>query len=235
MKIAYFDCFSGISGDMILGALVDAGLEIERLRQELALLHLTGYELQAEKVRKQGIAATRVRVLTAESPEQRRLADIRRLIQDSALPSQVKERSVRIFTRLAEAEGKIHQSAAEEIHFHEVGALDAIVDIVGSVLGLHQLGIGKIVSSPLCTGKGFVQCAHGWLPVPAPATLELLRGCPIYAGEIDKELVTPTGAAILSTLSAGFGDMPPLRVRTVGYGAGGYELERPNVVRLILG
>ncbi|MDR3289273.1 MAG: nickel pincer cofactor biosynthesis protein LarC [Peptococcaceae bacterium] len=235
MTIAYFDCFAGISGDMVLGALIDLGLDADRLRQELALLPLGGYELRAEKVLKRGIAATRVQVLTAEEREHRRLQDIKAIIDGSALPPTVKERSVEIFTRLAVAEAKIHQTSIEQVHFHEVGAVDAIIDIVGSVIGLQALGVEKVAASPLATGSGLVKCAHGWFPVPAPATLELLRGCPIYAGDIEKEMTTPTGAAIISTICREFGPMPVMTVKATGYGAGGYELERPNVLRVILG
>ncbi|NLC77601.1 MAG: LarC family nickel insertion protein, partial [Clostridia bacterium] len=176
MKIAYFDCFAGISGDMILGALVDAGLELAVLKEDLSLLGLTGYEVVAEHVTKRGISGTKVTVRTEEEKAHRHLADIQRIIGNSGLPEPVKEQSIAVFTSLAEAEAKIHATTADKIHFHEVGALDAIIDIVGAVSGLFRLGIEEVYASPVRTGTGFVKCAHGLLPVPAPAALELLKG-----------------------------------------------------------
>lgn len=235
MKIGYFDCFAGISGDMILGALIDAGLDLDTLKQDLSLLQLGGYEIQAEPVNKMGLVGTKVTVITREEHAHRHLSDIRQIIQDSSLPEEVKVKSMAIFRRLAEAEAKIHGTTPDKIHFHEVGTLDAIVDIVGAVCGLWRLGIDQVYASPVRTGTGFVKCAHGLLPVPAPATLELLKGAPIYGGEINKELATPTGAAILTSYCQGFGSLPPMEVLQVGYGAGGWELEIPNLLRLIIG
>lgn len=235
MKIAYFDCFAGISGDMILGALVDAGLELAVLKEDLSLLGLTGYEVVAEHVTKRGISGTKVTVRTEEEKAHRHLADIQRIIGNSGLPEPVKEQSIAVFTRLAEAEARIHATTAEKIHFHEVGALDAIIDIVGAVSGLFRLGIEEVYASPVRTGTGFVKCAHGLLPVPAPAALELLKGVPLYGGEIEKELVTPTGAAVLTTFSRGYGSLPPMKVLETGYGAGGWDLPIPNLLRIIIG
>src|SRR5690554_5070908 len=235
MKIAYFHCFAGISGDMTLGALVDAGLDWEVLKEDLAKLPVTGYRLEKEKVVKQGISGTKVHVLTDEGHVHRHLGDIEEIINKSTLPEVVKERSIAVFTRLAEAEAKVHNTTIEKIHFHEVGALDAIIDIVGSVAGLYRLGIEEVYASPIQTGTGFTECAHGVMPIPAPATMELLQGVPIYAGEIEKELVTPTGAAILTTYCKEFGTMPSMKVESTGYGAGERNLAIPNLLRLTIG
>lgn len=235
MRVAYFDCFAGISGDMTLGALVDAGVDFAFLQEQLALLPLKGFELQAKKLVKQGIAATKVDVIYPKEHTHRHLQDIVAIINGSALSAGIKEKSIEIFTRLAQAEAKVHQKSIEQIHFHEVGAIDAIVDIVGSVIGLESLGVEKVYASFLHVGKGFVKCDHGIIPIPAPATLELLRGIPVYAGDVEKELVTPTGAAILSSYCQDFGPMPLMKVDSIGYGAGGYDLEMPNCVRLSLG
>lgn len=235
MKIAYLDCFSGISGDMTLGALVDAGLEFKLLQHDLAGLALDEYELYEEKVVKQGITGTKVNVLSLEGHVHRHLGDIRDIIHRSSLPDEVKERSIQVFVRLAEAEAKVHGTTVDQVHFHEVGAVDAIVDIVGSVIGFWRLGIEKVYASSVHTGTGFVKAAHGVMPVPAPATLELLRGVPVYAQDVRQELVTPTGAAILTTYCQDFGPMPEFKVERVGYGAGEKNLEIPNMLRLTLG
>ncbi|MDI6726401.1 MAG: nickel pincer cofactor biosynthesis protein LarC [Smithellaceae bacterium] len=235
MKIAYFQCFAGISGDMTLGALIDAGVDWQEFQAGLAGLSLDGYELTRETVTKKGIRATRVRIRTEEKQPHRHLADIKKIISESSLPDPVKEKSLQIFNRLAEAEAKIHHTTVERIHFHEVGAQDAIVDIVGSALGLWLLGVDEVHASAVNTGEGLVECAHGALPVPAPATLELLRGAPIYSSGIEKELTTPTGAAILTTLCRRFGPLPAMKAIAVGYGAGGMDLAAPNVLRLIIG
>ena len=234
-KIAYFDCFSGISGNMILGALVDAGLDLEQLRTELVHLPVSGYMLEAEPVHRQGLRGTHVEVHVVEQSVERHLADIEGIIQDSGLPEPVKTRSQAIFRRLAEAEAAVHGAPVDHIHFHEVGAVDAIVDVVGAAIGLWLLEIDRVYASPVHVGCGTVTCAHGTLPVPAPATLELLRGVPIYGRDVEAELVTPTGAAILTTLAKGFGDAPPMRLNHVGYGAGTQELPIPNLLRLSIG
>ena len=235
MKIAYFDCFSGVSGDMILGALVDAGLEMERLKVELARLPLSGYTLSAETVRRRGLRGTHVEVGVSEEGVERHLHEIEEIIEGSDLPDEVKARGMAIFRRLAEAEARVHGIPVERVHFHEVGAMDAIVDVVGAVVGLWLLGIEHVYASPVHVGRGTVECAHGTLPVPAPATQELLRGVPIYGRDVDAELVTPTGAAILTTLAERFGAAPPMRVEQVGYGAGSRDLPLPNLLRVSIG
>ena len=235
MRIAYFDCFSGISGNMILGALLDVGLELDVLREALAGLKISGYEIKARRVVKKHIAGTLVDVETREVGVERHLSDILDIIGESTLPEEVKETCGRIFTRLAEAEAKVHGLDVEDIHFHEVGGLDAIVDVVGSVVGLKLLGIEEAYSSPLHLGRGFVECAHGRFPVPAPATLELVKGVPTYGRDVEAELVTPTGAAIITTLAKGFGPSPTMEVEAIGYGAGHRDLPIPNLLRVSVG
>lgn len=235
MRIAYFHCFAGISGDMILGALVDAGLDFSELQADLAKLPLTEYTLRMEKVCKQGIGGTKVHVIAEEGHVHRHLKDIREIITASTLPEAVQEKSIEIFTRLAEAEAKVHQTSVDDIHFHEVGGVDAIIDIVGAVVGLWRLGIEQVYASPVHTGLGFTKCAHGIIPVPAPATLELLQGVPVYSQRIERELVTPTGAAILTAYCRNFGDLPVMRLECIGNGAGDLDLMIPNLLRLIIG
>jgi uncharacterized protein (TIGR00299 family) protein len=234
---AYLDCFSGISGDMLLGALLDAGLELDALRAALGALPLTGYTLEAERVSDHGISGTRARVRleTDAAPAHRRLAEIEALLRAAALPARARETALAIFRRLAEAEARIHGTTPEEVTFHEVGAVDALVDITGAALGLELLGIVEVYCSELPLTSGRVSSAHGALPVPAPATLEVLRGTeavwrPVPA---EGELVTPTGAAILATL-ARF-ERPTLRVRRIGYGFGQRALPWANCLRLLLG
>lgn len=236
MKIAYFDCFSGISGDMCLGALISAGVDFDLLKEELAKLPVEGYNLYWETVKRNGITAVNVFVdlLEVNQPE-RRLADIQQIIDNSALPEEVKEKSKAVFNRLAVAEAAVHDTTLDHIHFHEVGAVDAIVDVVGTVLGLSLLGVDKVYASPLPMGKGFIKCMHGIIPSPAPATLEILQDVPIYGAGIEGELVTPTGAALISVLADAFIDLPALIVEKVGYGAGKKVMEPPNLLRLILG
>jgi uncharacterized protein (TIGR00299 family) protein len=237
MTIAFFDCFSGISGDMTLGALVDAGVPIDMLSAELAKLNLPGYELRAEKVKRSGIAATKVTVIVDQTVRKsRHLADILDSIGASTLSQSVKEKSSRIFTRLADAEAKVHGTTADKIHFHEVGAVDSIVDNVGAVIGLELLGVTRITASSINVGSGTIHSEHGVLPVPAPATVELLTGIPVHQSGAQCELTTPTGAVIISTLGSSFGSMPPMKVERVAYGAGDKEFPgMPNVLRLILG
>lgn len=235
MRIAYFHCFAGISGDMILGALVDAGLDFEELQADLAKLPLKDYKLQMEKVSKQGIGGTKIHVIAEEGHVHRHLKDIREIIANSTLPEAVQEKSIEIFTRLAEAEAKVHQTSVDHIHFHEVGGVDAIIDIVGAVIGLWRLGVEQVYASPVHTGLGFTECAHGIIPVPAPATLELLQGVPVYSQRIEKELVTPTGAAILTAYCQDFGELPVMRIECIGSGAGDLDLMIPNLLRLIIG
>ncbi len=235
MKIAYFDCFAGVSGDMILGALIDAGLPTEVLNQELAKLDLQGYTIEAVKSEKKHISGTRFHVDIPHEHHHRTLRVIRDMILKSTLDAPVKEHSIAIFTRLAEAEAKIHNKSVDEVHFHEVGAVDSIIDIVGAAIGFHHLQISRITASSLPTGTGSIQCAHGLLPVPAPATLELLQGIPVRNTNIESELVTPTGAAILAVSCDSFGGMPGMTVERTGYGLGSRDLEIPNLLRIVIG
>ncbi|MEN8754021.1 MAG: nickel pincer cofactor biosynthesis protein LarC [Desulfobacterales bacterium] len=238
MVIAYFDCFAGASGDMILGALLDAGLTIERLREEISKLHLSHYELDVEKVVKKGIGGSQAHVTIDQDHHHhhhRHLSHIKDIIENSDLDAPIKEKSTEIFVRLAEAEARVHRSSVESVHFHEVGAMDAIIDVVGGVIGVSALGIDKVFCSPLHVGSGTIECAHGTLPVPAPATAELIKGKPVYSTGIKGELLTPTGAAILTTLSSGFGPMPAMTVGHIGYGAGTADPGIPNLLRVAIG
>lgn len=235
MKIAYFNCFAGAAGDMILGALLAAGLPLEELKADLARLPLEGFRLDVSSVLKHGIVGTKVDVVVHDTKTHRSLGDIKDLIGKSNLPAGVQEQSIRIFNRLAEAEAKVHGVTIEAVIFHEVGALDAIVDVVGAVSGLWRLGIEALYASPINVGGGFARSAHGVIPVPGPATLELIKGTPIYSRGAEKELLTPTGAAILTTCCRSFGDMPTLRVETSGYGAGSHDLDIPNLLGLTIG
>ena len=236
MKAAYFDCFSGISGDMTLGALVDAGCPLERLREDLKGLEVPDWQISAEKVWKNGMAATHVSVRTKDPQTHRSLSTILGIIEKSKLAGDVRERASSIFRRLGEAEAAVHDVPIEDVHFHEVGAVDAIVDIVGACIGFSVLGIEEFACSPVNVGGGSAKMAHGMLPVPAPAAARLLLGKPTYSNGVQKELVTPTGAAIVATLCQSFGPQPPLRVQSVGYGAGATDLEgQPNVLRVMVG
>jgi uncharacterized protein (TIGR00299 family) protein len=236
MKHAYFDCFSGISGDMTLGALLDAGVPVEQLRGELLNLHVPGWELAAEKVWKNGMAATYAKVRAQDTTTHRSLSTILEIIEKSNLSPAVKVRAAAIFKKLGEAEAAVHDVPLEKIHFHEVGAIDAIIDIVGACIGFSVLGIESFACSPLNVGGGTAKMAHGLLPVPAPATARLLLGKPTYSNGVQNELVTPTGAAIVATLCTNFGPQPPMSVTSIGYGAGTADLEgQPNVLRLMVG
>ncbi|MEZ8221060.1 hypothetical protein GG496_001230 [Candidatus Fervidibacteria bacterium JGI MDM2 JNZ-1-D12] len=235
MVIAYFDCFAGISGDMALGALLDAGAPLDKLLDGLKSLPLNGWDLKVERVRKGAVAATSVTVLAGENHPERRLADIERIILSSALAESVKVQSLAVFRLLAEAEAKVHGVSVNEVHFHEVGAIDSIVDIVGVVYALHLLGVQEVHASALPFSRGWVRTAHGELPVPAPAAMELLCGIPTYPLDIDTELVTPTGAALLKGLAKSFGVPPPFTPQRIGYGAGKKDLPFPNVLRVIVG
>ncbi|MGI9860649.1 nickel pincer cofactor biosynthesis protein LarC [Moorella naiadis] len=235
MRIAYFDCFSGISGDMCLGALLASGLSRDELVVGLNELGLAGWELRTQEVKQHSIAAVDVEVQVSGPQPHRHLGDILELINNSSLPAPVREKATAVFTNLARAEARVHGIAAGEVHFHEVGAVDAIIDIIGTILGLHLLGIEKIISSPLPMGSGWVECRHGKLPVPAPATMYLLQGFPIYGTTDQAELVTPTGAALITTLAANFGPFPAMNLQRVGFGAGKTKLERPNLLRLAVG
>jgi uncharacterized protein (TIGR00299 family) protein len=222
---------------MTLGALVAAGADARELKARLALLDLPGYEVEFEKVDRSGIGATRAVVrLTREEHHHRHLSDIEKIIGGSRLGDSVKARAQKIFGRLAEAEARVHDVPVERIHFHEVGAVDAIVDVVGACIGFELLGVERFVSSPLHVGSGMVEMAHGRFPVPPPAVAELLRGAPVYSTDIKGELVTPTGAAIVATVCESFGPLPRMRVESTGYGAGTREYKNfPNVLRVIVG
>jgi uncharacterized protein (TIGR00299 family) protein len=236
MKLAYFDCFSGISGDMTLGALVDAGCDVAFLRGQLEGLRVPGWALSAEKVWKNGMAATYVKVKTEDQQKHRSLSAILEILRNAQLPLSVRDRAAAIFQRLGEAEARVHDVPLEKIHFHEVGAVDGIVDIVGACVSFAALGIDNFACSPLNVGGGTVKMAHGVLPVPAPATADLLQGKPTYSNGVQRELVTPTGAAIVATLCDSFGPQPPMTVSAVGYGAGTADLEaQPNVLRVMIG
>jgi len=236
MRLAYFDCFSGISGDMTLGALVDAGCSLETLRAELKGLSVPGWTISSEKVWKNGMSATLVKVATEDQTRHRGLAAMLEILEKSKLTEQVRNNAAAIFRKLGEAEAAVHDVPVEEIHFHEVGAIDAIVDIVGACVGFEALGIEKFACSPLNVGGGTAKMAHGLLPVPAPATAKLLQGKPTYSNGVQKELVTPTGAAIVATLCDSFGPQPAMTISAIGYGAGSTDLEgQPNVVRIMVG
>ncbi len=236
MKVAYFDCFSGVSGDMTLGALLDAGVSLDLLRTELNALNLPGWELASEKVWKNGMAATYLKVRAEDTTTHRSLTTILEILDKSTLSPLVKERASSIFKKLGEAEAAVHDVPLEKIHFHEVGAVDAIIDIVGACVGFSALGIERFACSSLNVGGGTAKMVHGVLPVPAPATARLLMGKPTYSTGIQKELVTPTGAAIVSTLCDAFGPQPAMQVSAIGYGAGTADLEgQPNVLRLMIG
>jgi uncharacterized protein (TIGR00299 family) protein len=229
----YLSCFSGISGNMFIGALLDAGLSEDAFRKMVSALPVSGYQLKIEKVVKRGISATHfdVELDASEHHRHRHLGDIVKIIEAAALSESVKARSIAVFTKLAEAEAKVHGTTTEQVHFHEVGAVDAIIDIVGTVFGLEALGIEKVYAGNLRTGHGMIKCAHGTMPVPAPATAELLSGIPYTHGDIEKELLTPTGAALLAVLCDGFGDRPAGFVsEKISYGAGGRDLGIPNVL-----
>ncbi len=234
-RLLYFDCFSGLSGDMTLGALLDLGLDPESLWQGLAQLNLTGYQATAVPVKKHALRGLKVQfTLTAPQPP-RTYRDIVRLLDQAALPPRVQELSRTMFRLLAEAEAQVHGVPLDEVHFHEVGAVDSILDLVGTAWGCHLLGITQVYASPLPLGRGTIATAHGLLPNPAPATALLLAGAPVYGTDIPVELVTPTGAAILRGLAAQFSPLPPCTVETVGYGAGDLDLPaQPNLLRLVL-
>ena len=235
MKVLYFDCFAGVSGDMILGACLDSGVPLDHLKQELQKLHLSGFEISSEKLSKHNIIGTHAIVATEEQHHHRTLPKIKDIIDNSSLSEIVKKNAIDIFTTLATAEAKIHNTTIDKIHFHEVGALDAIVDIVGAAICFEYLQASKIYVSKIHVGSGFVKCAHGTMPLPAPATAEILQGLPLFNTGIEKELTTPTGAAILKTMADSFGTMPDMSISTIGYGCGSRDLDIPNMLRLYVG
>jgi len=237
--LCYLDAFSGISGDMLVGALADAGTDQAAIQTAIidAVASLeTGAVLSFERVKRCGIGATKFHVSVAETHAHRHLAYILKIIEKAALPERAKQNAAAVFQRLGEAEAAVHQVPIEHVHFHEVGAADSIADIVGACVGFELLGVTSIVSAPLNVGSGTASTAHGILPVPAPATAALLRGKPIYSEGPAVELTTPTGAALAVTLAREFGALPPLKITAAGYGAGGFDFQdRANVLRVILG
>jgi uncharacterized protein (TIGR00299 family) protein len=236
MRQAYLDCSSGISGDMLLAALLDAGVDARRLLRELKKMRLGFYEFKLTRAVRGNLVGARVDIRIPAQQPPRKLGDIEEMMGKTELAETVKEKALKIFRRLAEAEGKLHNLPPGEVHFHEVGAVDAIIDIVGACLGLELLEVSELVCSPLNVGGGRVEAEHGSLPVPAPATAELLKEIPIYSTGIEGELVTPTGAAIVSTLAASFGPMPAMKVERIGYGAGEKDIPgQANVTRLFVG
>ena len=236
MKTLYFDCFAGASGNMILGALVAAGVDAAVLKDDLGKLKLPEFELLVEKVDRSGISSMHVDVRIPDEKKHRHLPEIERIIRDSELSEGVKERSIAIFNRLAVAEANVHGVGLEKVHFHEVGALDAIIDIVGACIGFEKLGIEQFACSKIHVGSGFVEMAHGKFPVPPPAVGELLRDVPLYSTEVEGELITPTGAAIISTVCDSYGRIPQLTLEVSGYGAGTRAYEKfPNVLRVMIG
>jgi uncharacterized protein (TIGR00299 family) protein len=236
LKTLYFDCAAGASGDMILGALVGAGANPYQLVQQLRLLGVENYQVSFTRVDRCNLSATRAIVETGHEHSHRHLADLLKIIDDSQLNDAVKSRAGRVFTLLAEAESEVHNVPVERIHFHEVGALDAIIDVVGACIGFELLGIERFICSPLHVGSGTVEIAHGRFPVPPPAVVSLLRGAPIYSTEVKGELVTPTGAAIIRAVTEGFGPLPAMVVGSIGYGAGSREYKDfPNALRVVIG
>ncbi len=235
MRVAYFDCISGISGDMSLGALISAGADVDQIRTHLASLPVEPFGFEIEEVETHGIAATRVHVSTQVAGVIRTYANIRTILADADLPEPARALAQRIFRRLAEAEAMVHRRDIEQVTFHEAGTVDSIVGIAGTAVALHLLGVERIFSSPVPTGFGMAKTEHGSMPIPAPAVVELLRGAPLYSRGVPIELVTPTGAAILATLVEGFGDMPMMRTDAVGYGSGVPRQDFPNLLRVIVG
>ncbi len=237
MKIAYFDCFSGISGNMILGALIHLGVPKDHIEESIREIPLGGFRLEVKTAERMHIHGRHVQVVVDEKEAgSRNYKDIRLLVEESPLSESVKRLSLDVFARLAAVEARIHDCPQDQVHFHELGGVDAIVDVVGAFLGMEWLGVGRTVASEIPLGKGFVTCDHGRLPVPAPATVAILKGVPVYGAGVPHELVTPTGAAILTSLAEGFGSMPGMKIHGVGYGAGSRKLkEMPNLLRVMLG
>ena len=236
MKIAYLDCMSGISGDMTLGALVDAGVDLAQIQAGIDSLGLPSCKLLAEEVKRKGFRATKVSVEHEPEHAHRHLHHITDMIDGSILTDSQKDLAKRIFTSLGESEAHVHGTTIRKVHFHEVGAVDSIADIVGSAIGWDLLGVDRIECSPIPTGHGFIEIAHGRVSIPAPATAELLKGIPLAASNVDKELTTPTGAAIVSTIVDQFGNLPEMQIETIGYGSGDMDFQsQANVLRLLIG
>ncbi len=236
MKIAYFDCFAGAGGDMIVAAMLDAGLDADFLKAQLAKLNLDDVEIKVTRTCRAGLSALSFVPAVGQQKQHRNLEQILDIINQSTISQKARKTAVEIFNKLARAEAAVHNKDIQQIHFHEIGAVDAIVDIVSAAVGLEALGIVKVYCSAISVGGGTVECEHGLLPVPAPATAELLKAVPIVAGPQQAELLTPTAAAILTTIVDEFCPLPAMRIETIGYGAGRLQSEKfPNVLRLILG
>lgn len=235
-RLAYLDCVGGLAGDMLLAALLDAGADVERLRAVPAALGIGGVEIAIERVERQGIGALHLRIEAPHDHEHRDYREIRRIVGGADLPEGVRTRSLEAFARLAEAEGRIHGVPPDDVHFHELGSLDTLVDVCGAFVLLDALGVERVACSPLPFARGFVKAAHGVLPLPAPATLALLEGAQLAGVDTEAELVTPTGAVIAATVVEEWGGLPPLTLERVGYGAGTKDFpDRPNIVRVVLG
>lgn len=237
MSIAYFDCFSGISGNMVLGALIDVGFSHRYLRAELKKLPLSGYRIKVAREARQDILGRKVTVEVDEREQTpRSYVYIKKLIQKSSLEVNIKTKALKIFEKLAEVEAQIHGKPITDVYFHEIGSTDSIIDIVGTAIGLATLGIRRVYASKIPLGKGFVSCQHGILPVPSPATIALLKGIPVYFTDIEHELVTPTGAAIIANICQDFGRLPSMKPLAIGYGVGKRDIpNRPNLLRIIVG
>jgi uncharacterized protein (TIGR00299 family) protein len=236
VKIAYFDCFAGAGGDMIVAAMLDAGLDAEFLKAQLATLGLKNLDIKISQTRRAGLRALSFLPVVPKQQQQRNLEQITKIISQSKISKQAKKTAIAVFERIAQAEGAVHGKDPDDVHFHEVGALDSIVDIVSASVGLEALGVDKVYCSVLSVGGGTVKCADHLMPVPAPATTELLKGVPIASGPAQLELLTPTAAAILTTVVDQFCPLPSMKIEAIGYGAGSLESEKfPNVLRLILG
>lgn len=238
MKTLYFDCFSGVSGDMLLGAFLDCGVDVEYLKEELAKLHVEGFHIEAEKTVKHGISGTSCHVILEQHEHtHRHLSDIRAILDASTLDQPVKDTAYAIFEKIARAEGRVHGISMNEVHFHEVGALDSIADIIGSAICFHALAPEQVYTSAVNVGKGTVKCAHGLIPVPAPATLAIAEGStiPIYSAHADSETATPTGMAVLSTIAEYIPELPAMRIERIGYGFGERDFPMLNGLRLLVG
>ncbi|MGA1875224.1 MAG: nickel pincer cofactor biosynthesis protein LarC [bacterium] len=238
MKILYFDCYAGLSGDMTLGALVELGLSLEWLSRQIDALPLEGITLSSKPVGRGALSGTKIDIQMPDptGKQGRTLKDFVDLLKQGDLPHDIRDSAIGIFTKIAQAEATVHRKSIDNIHFHELGSLDSLIDIVGTLLGIKAMGIEKLFASPLNLGTGFTTTAHGTIPVPSPATLELLAGLPVYSSGLHHELVTPTGAALMSTLVSDFGPLPPCRIQRIGYGAGSRNLEEiPNLLRVVMG
>lgn len=236
MRILYFDCVAGASGDMILAALLAAGLDEGALHDRLAALRIPGFDLQVERVQKNSIAATHVEVIVDDHVPERHLRDLVAVVEAADLPAHVREKSIAILRRIGEVEAGIHAAPdADHVHLHELGGLDALVDVVGAVSGVDLLGVDQVICSPIPLGRGFTWSAHGRIPVPAPATVALLKGAPVTGIDLEGENVTPTGAALLTSLASSFGPIPAMTLRSSGYGAGRKDWQIPNVLRVLVG